>query len=130
MTRNAIVIFISLLFTGIEKLNNSLPQVQSQRIVAMYEAAEYASHKQEQLSTPELENFISTSSASSTSVTARGNSSSHNTARHRHSQSTKQAIHTSPSRHKGHVTDIFNFNQHTSSLRVVYYLHTLCRLRI
>ncbi len=37
------------------------------------------------------------------------------------------AIH---SRHSGHTTHIFEYNHFRSSLRVVYYLHTLCRLRI
>lgn len=33
-------------------------------------------------------------------------------------------------RRAGHVTLIFEYNHFTSSLRVVYYLYTLCRLRI
>lgn len=37
------------------------------------------------------------------------------------------AIH---SRRAGHLTHIFEYNHFRSSLRVVYYLHTLCRLRI
>ena len=37
------------------------------------------------------------------------------------------AIH---SRHSGHTTHIFEYNHFRSSLRVAYYLHTLCRLRI
>ena len=37
------------------------------------------------------------------------------------------AIH---SRHARHITKIFEFNIYTSSLRVAYYLHSLCRLRI
>lgn len=37
------------------------------------------------------------------------------------------AIH---SRRAGHLTEIFEYNHFRSSLRVVYYLHTLCRLRI
>ncbi len=32
--------------------------------------------------------------------------------------------------HTGHVTRIFEFNHFKSSLRVVYYLYVLCRLRI
>lgn len=34
------------------------------------------------------------------------------------------------SRRAGHLTEIFEYNHFRSSLRVVYYLHTLCRLRI
>lgn len=33
-------------------------------------------------------------------------------------------------RHAGHITHIFEYNCFRSSLRVVYYLYTLCRLRI
>lgn len=33
-------------------------------------------------------------------------------------------------RHAGHITRIFEYNSFRSSLRVVYYLYTLCRLRI
>ena len=33
-------------------------------------------------------------------------------------------------RHSGHTTHIFEYNHFRSSLRVAYYLHTLCRLRI
>lgn len=33
-------------------------------------------------------------------------------------------------RHTGHITHIFEYNCFRSSLRVVYYLYTLCRLRI
>ena len=34
------------------------------------------------------------------------------------------------SRHAGRITKIFEYNHFRSILRVVYYLHTLCRLRI
>lgn len=130
MTRYALAILIALLFTGIEKLNSSLPHVKSQRIVAVYVAAEEIQKEHVEYSTLECENFISTSTTFSTSVTARGNSSSHNFTRQRYVQTTKHAIHIAPCRHQGLLTDIFNFNLYTSSLRIVYYLHTLCRLRI
>lgn len=35
-----------------------------------------------------------------------------------------------PSRHIGRITKIFEFNHFRSTLRVAYYLHSLCRLRI
>jgi hypothetical protein len=35
-----------------------------------------------------------------------------------------------PSRHVGRITKVFEFNHFRSTLRVVYYLHSLCRLRI
>ena len=35
-----------------------------------------------------------------------------------------------PSRHVGRITKIFEFNHFRSTLRIVYYLHSLCRLRI
>ena len=35
-----------------------------------------------------------------------------------------------PSRHVGRITKIFEFNHFRSALRIVYYLHSLCRLRI
>ena len=44
-----------------------------------------------------------------------------------HSKTISQAV---PERHAGHVTQIFEFNHFRSSLRVVYYLYVLCRLRI
>lgn len=34
------------------------------------------------------------------------------------------------SRLAGHTTKIFEYNPYTSSLRIAYYLHALCRLRI
>lgn len=54
----------------------------------------------------------------------------HNNLRHRSNHSTKSNIHTSPSQHIGHATDIFDYTLKTSSQRDDYYLHTLCRLRI
>lgn len=53
-----------------------------------------------------------------------------NNLRHRSNHSSKSNIHTMPSQHIGHVTDIFNYTLKTSSQRDDYYLHTLCRLRI
>ena len=44
-----------------------------------------------------------------------------------HAKSLLQAI---PERHAGHVTRFLEFNHFRSSLRVVYYLYVLCRLRI
>ena len=35
-----------------------------------------------------------------------------------------------PSRHVGRITKIFEFNHFRSALRIGYYLHSLCRLRI
>ena len=35
-----------------------------------------------------------------------------------------------PSCHVGRITKIFEFNHFRSALRIVYYLHSLCRLRI
>lgn len=35
-----------------------------------------------------------------------------------------------PSRRVGRITKIFEFNHFRSALRIVYYLHSLCRLRI
>ena len=55
---------------------------------------------------------------------------SQNNARQRNSHSTKSNLHTTPSQHIGHVTNIFDYTLKTSSQRVEYYLHTLCRLRI
>ena len=54
----------------------------------------------------------------------------HNNLRHRSNHSPKSNIHTMPSQHIGHVTDIFDYTLKTSSQRDDYYLHTLCRLRI
>ena len=54
----------------------------------------------------------------------------HNNLRHRSNHSPKSNIHTMPSQHIGHVTDIFDYTLKTSSQRDEYYLHTLCRLRI
>ena len=35
-----------------------------------------------------------------------------------------------PSRRVGRITKIFEFNHFRSALRIMYYLHSLCRLRI
>ena len=53
-------------------------------------------------------------------------------ARYRTSRLTKSKIMASAvsDRRAGHATLIFEYNHFTSSLRVVYYLYTLCRLRI
>lgn len=57
------------------------------------------------------------------------NSSTRHNLRHRSltEKIMSEAVH---SRHAGHITRIFEFNPFRSSLRVAYYLHTLCRLRI
>ena len=129
MTRYAIVILITLLFTGIEKLNNSRSKVKSQDIVSTYVVAKDVATEHLQHSAAECCSLLSTHGAT-TNISVRIGSHSNNIVRHRQGNNTKQTIHISPCRHRGHVTDIFNFNQHRSSLRVVYYLHTLCRLRI
>lgn len=55
--------------------------------------------------------------------------SQHN-ARQRSNHTSKSNLHTVPNQHSGHVTNIFDYTLKTSSQRVEYYLHTLCRLRI
>lgn len=50
--------------------------------------------------------------------------------RHRADEHSKSYAAAIPLRRAGHVTQIFEFNRFRSSLRVVYYLHALCRLRI
>lgn len=57
------------------------------------------------------------------------NSSTRHNLRHRSlgEKIMSEAVH---SRHAGHITRIFEFNPFRSSLRVAFYLHTLCRLRI
>ena len=44
-----------------------------------------------------------------------------------HTKSLQQAI---PECHAGHLTRFFEYNHFRSSLRAVYYLYALCRLRI
>ena len=46
------------------------------------------------------------------------------------SSSSKTISAAIPSRHVGRITKIFEFNHFRSALRIVYYLHSLCRLRI
>ncbi|MBQ5874474.1 MAG: hypothetical protein IIW60_01215 [Alistipes sp.] len=46
------------------------------------------------------------------------------------SSSSKTLSAAIPSRHVGRITKIFEFNHFRSALRIVYYLHSLCRLRI
>lgn len=59
---------------------------------------------------------------------------SHNTinngARSRHESHSKTLAQAVVESHAGHLTRIFEFNHFRSSLRVTYYLYTLCRLRI
>ena len=50
--------------------------------------------------------------------------------RHRGGEQLKFYAAAVPLRRAGHVTRIFEFDYFRSSLRVVYYLHALCRLRI
>lgn len=50
--------------------------------------------------------------------------------RHRANFISRISLPMSVESHAGHVTRIFDFNLHRSSLRVGYYLYALCRLRI
>lgn len=50
--------------------------------------------------------------------------------RHRSDEQLKYYAAAIPSRRAGHVTRIFEFDTVRSTLRVAYYLHALCRLRI
>lgn len=50
--------------------------------------------------------------------------------RHRTNSISRISLPTSVESRAGHVTRIFDFNLHRSSLRVGYYLYALCRLRI
>lgn len=50
--------------------------------------------------------------------------------RHRLDEQLKFYAAAIPSRRAGHVTRIFEFDTVCSTLRVAYYLHALCRLRI
>ena len=50
--------------------------------------------------------------------------------RHRGGEQLKFFATAVPLRRAGHITRIFEFDYFRSSLRVVYYLHALCRLRI
>ncbi len=50
--------------------------------------------------------------------------------RHRSDEQLKYYAAAIPSRRAGHVTRIFEFDHFRSTLRVAYYLHALCRLRI
>lgn len=50
--------------------------------------------------------------------------------RHRSAEQLKFYAAAIPSRRAGHVTRIFEFDHFRSTLRVAYYLHALCRLRI
>ena len=50
--------------------------------------------------------------------------------RQRNSSESEYVPHLEPCRHLGHVNHIFDYDKLRSSLRKVYYLHALCRLRI
>ena len=130
MKRYFVAIFIALLFSSVGELNSRLPRVESEHIVASFVAAEDYNSPDE-LSLEILRNDILRSPSTNTSITSqRGADGANNEARQRSTYCTKSLLHTSPCRYAGHVTEIFNFNRYTSSLRVGYYLHALCRLRI
>ena len=57
-------------------------------------------------------------------------SSPTSSARYRTTTTLKIMASAVSARHAGHVTRIFEFNHFKSSLRIVYYLYALCRLRI
>lgn len=57
-------------------------------------------------------------------------SSINNSMRSRHESHTKSLMQAVPESHAGHLTRFFEYNHFKSSLRVVYYLYALCRLRI
>ncbi|MBR4995360.1 MAG: hypothetical protein IKY82_04800 [Alistipes sp.] len=60
-----------------------------------------------------------------------GGTSTPSVLRHNRVNSTLRALSSAvPCRHAGRITKIFEYNHFRSVLRVVYYLHTLCRLRI
>ncbi len=50
--------------------------------------------------------------------------------RQRNSSVSETLPHVEPCRHLGHVNHIFDYDKLRSSLRKIYYLHALCRLRI
>lgn len=130
MKRYVVAIFIALLFSSIGELNSCLPQVESEHIVASFVAAEERNSPDE-LSLEILRNDVLRSPSTTTSVVVqRSTESSHNEARQRSPYHFKSLLHSTPCRYAGHLTEIFNFNQYTSSLRVGYYLYALCRLRI
>ena len=68
-------------------------------------------------------------STSATTISVQNSTVAQQHLRHRGAESKSYAA-TIPMRRAGHVTQIFEFNFFRSSLRVVYYLHALCRLRI
>lgn len=78
---------------------------------------------------PNGNNSFRLSVTSRSAVSFQNNISSRNNLRYRSltERIMAEAIH---SRIAGHITKIFEYNPYTSSLRVAYYLHTLCRLRI
>lgn len=78
--------------------------------------------------TPQIFGNTRTSTAY-TSTTKNQQSHQRNTLRYRIvcEKLMSAAVHA---RHSGHTTHIFEYNYFRSSLRVAYYLHTLCRLRI
>ena len=62
--------------------------------------------------------------------TSNGGAISHALRYNRVNGSSKTLSAAIPSRHVGRITKIFEFNHFRSTLRVAYYLHSLCRLRI
>ena len=130
MKRYLVVIFVALLFSSIGELNSRLPEVERERIVATFVAAEDC-NSHDELSLEILRNDILRSpSTNSNIISQRGTDGMQQQARQRNVSHSKSLPHTTPCRYAGRITEIFNFNQYKSSLRVGYYLYALCRLRI
>ena len=64
------------------------------------------------------------------SLSVQNNAPASQQVRHRGGDQLKLYTTAVPLRRAGHVTRIFEFDYFRSSLRVVYYLYALCRLRI
>ncbi|MBQ1253912.1 MAG: hypothetical protein IIY05_06175 [Alistipes sp.] len=130
MKRYVVAILVTMLFASVGEIHKHLPEASKQPVVTTLKAAD-DNKSAEELSLEILHNdILRAGSTSSNSVVQRGDESENSQARHRNPHTLKSAVHATPCRHAGHVTDILNFNHYTSSLRVGYYLHSLCRLRI
>ena len=70
------------------------------------------------------------SNATSLTPTTKAHSQSSRASARKKIESNKLLSAAIHSRLAGHLTIIFEYNHFRSSLRVAYYLHTLCRLRI
>lgn len=124
-------LFYILLFVCVTYLCDSHPELQ-QETAPNYPHSEVVAdtHAEQLICCKEYNSDMLRTPRSMTTITSQSNTVTSQQVRYHGEEQLKFYATAVPARRAGHVTQIFEFNQFRSSLRVAYYLHTLCRLRI